>query len=327
MIRLLTRPGRVFWTALVVTLAALVPASPALAHSTLIATEPSRDATVEHSPERVLLRFDEPVETALGSLAVYDGAGNRVDAEQITRPAPEEVAVAIPDELEQGTYTVAWRAISADSDPINGAWVFHVGAPGPQPSGVAAQVLQDTPFSVSAFYIGGRFLDFLLLLLCVGGLAALALALGAASQHVRERLLRILRVLALALVVVPLFGIVFQGAAAGGLNLGEAFSWDVASSVATDTQYGHFSLLRAGLALCVAVLATVLLRSGTRFTPLTLGVAVVLMLGLIVTPGFSGHAYVEGPVALVADAAHVQAAAVWVGGLLFVVLALAMAGR
>jgi len=68
--RLLAGPGRAWGAALAVMLATLVPASPALAHSTLIATEPSRDATIEHSPERVLLRFDEPVETALGSLAV-----------------------------------------------------------------------------------------------------------------------------------------------------------------------------------------------------------------------------------------------------------------
>jgi copper transport protein len=42
----------------------------------------------------------------------------------------------------------------------------------------------------------------------------------------------------------------------------------------------------------------------------------------VVTPGLSGHASVSGPVSIVADAAHVQAAAVWTGGLAFVVLAL-----
>jgi putative copper resistance protein D len=53
--------------------------------------------------------------------------------------------------------------------------------------------------------------------------------------------------------------------------------------------------------------------------------AILLGLGLVVTPGFSGHASVSGVVALVADAAHVLAAAVWVGGLAFVVAALVFA--
>src|SRR5919201_550913 len=97
--RLPACPGRACWVAFAVIIAASASASPALAHSTPVATEPSRDAVVEHSPERVLLRFDERVETALGSIRVYDGAGRRVDAERISRPAPESVAVGIEGEL------------------------------------------------------------------------------------------------------------------------------------------------------------------------------------------------------------------------------------
>jgi copper transport protein len=312
---------RLRWIALAAMIAAIVPASPASAHSTLIATEPSRNAVVEQSPDRVLLRFDEPVESQLGSIRVYDGDGRRVDNDSVTKPAPEEVAVAIEGELERGTYTVAWRVISADSDPINGAWVFHVQEPGQQPSGIAAQVLEGTDLTVSVFYIGGRFVDFLLLLFCVGGIAALVLALGAASDGVRRRLLRALAVFGFALSVVALFGIVFQGAAAGGLSLREAFSVDVFTSV-VETRFGRLSLIRAGIALAIAVMALLVLRNGTRLRGAVAVIAIGLGLGLVLTPGLSGHASVSGPVALIADAAHVQAAAMWVGGLLFVVVAL-----
>ena len=312
--------------ALAAIVAALVCASPALAHSTLIATEPARDAVVEHPPDQVVLRFDEPVETALGSIRVYDGDGKRVDREQISRPNPRSVAVALDGELPRGTYTVAWRVISADSDPINGAWVFHVGAPGPQPSGIAAQVLEGTDFTVSAFYLGGRFLDFLLLLLCVGGVVSLAFVLGAASGEVRKRLLKLLAGFAIALAVVALFGIVFQGAAAGGLSLGQAFSWDVVSSVA-DTRFGRSSLVRVALAIAIAVLAVLVLRGGGGMSRPVAVVALLLGLGMVFTPGLSGHASVSGPVAVIADAAHVQTAAMWVGGLAFVLAALVLARR
>jgi copper transport protein len=279
---------------------------------------------VEHTPDRVVLRFDEPVETALGSIRVFDRAGERVDGERIVRPAPDSVAVAIDGTLQRGSYTVAWRVISADSDPISGAWVFHVQAPGPQPSGIAAQVLDSNDFTVSALYLVGRFLDFLLLLLCVGGIAALVLALGAASASVRRRLLRMLAAFAAALTAIALLGIVLQGAAAGGLSLGEAFTWDVFSSVA-GTRFGHFSLARATIALAIAVGAFFVLRTRAGIgIPVTV-VAIVLAFGLVVSPGLSGHARVSGPVALIADAAHVQAAALWVGGLGFVVAALELA--
>jgi copper transport protein len=306
--------------ALAVTLA-LAPA--AAAHSTLLETEPARDRVVEHSPKRVVLHFDEPVETALGSITVFDGEGERVDAGEIMRPAPESVAVAIDGRLERGTYTVAWRVISADSDPINGAWVFHVQEPGAQPAGVAAQVLEDTPFVTSAFYLGGRFLDFALLLACVGGTAALVYALRFAAEPVRRRLLAIVAALAAALAIVSLVELSLQGAAAAGTGLGHGFQWDVVSSV-TGTRFGTYALTRAGIAAALCVAALVARAQGARHGSPALVAALLLAAGLVVTPGLSGHASVSGPLSVVADAAHVQAAGVWTGGLAFVVLGLVL---
>jgi copper transport protein len=347
---------------------ALAPA--AGAHSTLVSTEPARDGTVEHSPKRVLVRFDEPVETALGSIVVYDGAGERVDAGEVLRPAPEQVAVAIDRELERGTYTVAWRVISADSDPIKGAWVFHVQQPGAQPSGIAGEVLGDTPLATSVFYLGGRILEFALLLACVGGTAALAFALRSASQSVRRRLFGVVAGLAAALAVVSLVELGLQGAYAEGTGVGQGFRWEVVSSV-IDTKFGEFALIRAGLAaaLCVvalvarakcsrpeapsrferarsvperptggakteAAVATVSAASATvvgvestervRAANWTIPVALAVAAGLVFTPGLSGHASVTGIGAVIADAAHVQAAAVWTGGLAFLVLGLVL---
>jgi copper transport protein len=308
----------------VVATLALAPA--AWAHSTLVSTEPAQDGTVEHSPERVLLRFDEPVETALGSIKVYDGEGEQVDAGKILRPRPEQVAVAIDRELERGTYTVAWRVISADSDPIKGAWVFHVMEPGPQPSGIAGDVLGDTPFVTSVFYLGGRALDFALLLACVGGTAALAFALRSAAEPVRRRLLAIVAAIAAALAVVSLAELGLQGAYAEGTGLGEGFRWEVVSSVA-DTKFGDWALVRAVLAAGLCAVALVARAGSGRAATATTVAAVALAAGLVVTPGLSGHASVSGAGSVVADAAHVQAAAVWTGGLAFLVLGLVLTGR
>jgi copper transport protein len=309
-----------------VALAAAVLAPAAAAHSVLIATEPGNDRVVEESPQQVLLRFNEPVETALGDLRVYDGNGDRVDDGQVTQPRPEEVAVTISDRLPRGTYTVAWHAISADSDPISGAFVFHVQAPGPQPAGVAAEVLRGTPALVSVFYTGGRFFDFALLLLCVGGTAALAIALPWAARKLRRRLWGLLAGLAGALAFVALLALPFQGAAAGDLGLQEAFSLDVIDAVA-GTRYGTVMLIQAGLALALGAVALALSRGSWEHRRELTAAALVLAAGLTVTPSASGHASTSGAVAFVADVAHVVAAAVWTGGLGFVVLAILLAGE
>ena len=320
---LLIRRAETWGLALLALLAALALAPAAWAHSTLLETEPPRDRVVEHSPKEVVLHFDEPVETALGSIIVYDGEGERVDAGEIMRPRPESVAVAIEGELERGTYTVAWRVISADSDPINGAWVFHVKEEGAQPAGVAAQVLEDTPFVTSVFYLGGRFLDFVLLLACVGGTAALLYALRFAAEPVRRRLLAVVAALAAALAVVSLVELGLQGAAAAGTSLGQGFEWESVSSV-MDTKFGTYALLRAGIGAALFVVALMARARGGRPSDPVLVGALLLAAGLVVTPGLSGHASVEGPISIVADGAHVLAAGVWTGGLAFVVLGLVL---
>ncbi|MGH2805189.1 MAG: copper resistance CopC family protein, partial [Thermoleophilaceae bacterium] len=67
--------------AAVVALALLlvVPAS-ASAHAVLEGSNPERAVQVESAPERVTLRFNEPVEVAFGSVRAYDARGERVDS-------------------------------------------------------------------------------------------------------------------------------------------------------------------------------------------------------------------------------------------------------
>jgi copper transport protein len=283
--------------------ATLVAAPGAGAHATLATTNPANDAVLAASPARVVLRFDEPVETAFGSVRVFDENGARVDGGTMSRPSTDSVAVSVGRTLARGTYTVAWRVISADTHPVHGAFVFSVGAARGDAEGIAAKVLKEqaTPRSVVVAFGVVRFLAYALLLLVGGGALAVV------------TLPRVLAVGAGLLVPVSLAGLVLQGAEAGGYGLGRALSWDVFSAVA-HTQFGVVWLVRAGLAAALAVLAV------WRLPAALLGIA------LLVTTSLAGHAEAAGGLTLAADMLHVVAAAVWTGGLAFVVIALVRAG-
>jgi methionine-rich copper-binding protein CopC len=146
--------------------AALTAAPSAFAHASLLTSSPDDDEVVRTAPQHVVLRFDEPVETAFGSVRVDDGAARRVDSGGTTRPQPREVAVGVRPGLPRGTYTVAWRVLSADSHPVSGAFVFHVGKPGAGAAGVANQVLDDQSGSptVDRTFDVVRFLNFAFIL-------------------------------------------------------------------------------------------------------------------------------------------------------------------
>ena len=296
----------------------------ALAHSVLLGTQPANDTVVQESPSEVSLRFNEPVEMSLGGIRVYDGQGNRVDAEAVDPSRGTEVAVGIEGQLERGTYTVAWRAISADSDPISGAFVFHVQERGVQPAGISVDSLTGTTTTVDVFFTAGRFFDFALLLLSVGGSAVLVVALPSAPWPVRRRLYGVLAGLAAALALVALLNIFFQGAAAGGLGILDAFRWNVFTTV-LETRYGEMMLVQAALAVTLALTAMALRLSEDRDRRALSALTLVLGFGMSLTPSLSGHASTAGKLAMSSDVAHVIAAALWTGGLGFLVLALVLA--
>ena len=99
----------------------------ALAHTELSESVPADRAMLESAPEAVALNFSEPVR--LTALTVQlDGA-----AKQSLGPLPADAAehfsVAVMA-LEDGHYTVSWRALSEDTHVMTGDFMFMVGATG-----------------------------------------------------------------------------------------------------------------------------------------------------------------------------------------------------
>ena len=306
------------WLVIAVVLAALTAVPSAFAHAILQESSPSNNAVVRTSPKTVSLRFNEAIETAFGSIRVYNCSGGRVDSGKLVRPTKDSVAVKIDRTLATGTYTVTWRVISADSHPVAGAFVFNVKKA--TPGGSCKQVFgATTPGTVDALFKFARGLDFALILLVVGGAMALAVVLRSAAPELRSRLFRILAGLSFGLVVAAALCIVLQGAVAGGFGLSEAFRWDTVHSV-LQTRFGRAFSWQIGIAIVVGALA--LLASRSRRLEL-LPLAALLLLPTI---SAAGHGRTSGPWAFLFDVIHITAASTWVGGLAFTILALLLSG-
>jgi copper transport protein len=304
---------------------ALANAAEASAHASLLQTTPVNGAVVATTPARVALRFNEPVETAFGSVRVYNADAVRVDSGKTERPTSDTVQVGLPGKLPRGTYTVAWRVISADTHPVHGAFTFSIGAVQAGAADVAARVLasEKTPEWVSIAFWVVRFLSLLLVLAVAGGAVSLAVCLRDAGRGLRRRLAIAVAVAAGLLVPVSLAGIVLEGAEAGGYGVWRAAHGDVVSAV-LDTRFGQAWLARASLAALVAVLAVAVSFRPDRW--LLAGLAVCAV-GLVPTLTVAGHSGVGSAGELAADLVHAGAAAAWVGGLAVVGLALVLAAR
>lgn len=114
-----------------VTALLLTGAGPASAHSALKSTDPRDGTVLKTAPQQVTLIFTESVGLADDSLRVLDPGNTRINKTNAAhvKGRSDTVRVRLGDKLPDGTYTVAWRVVSADSHPISGAFTFSIGAP------------------------------------------------------------------------------------------------------------------------------------------------------------------------------------------------------
>ncbi len=319
------RRGRLVAAAAAALAVAAAQAPSALAHSVLISTQPGNDVVVQQTPSEVLLEFNEPVDASLGSVRVFAADGRQVDSGDVEQPEASEVAVGIDAGLAPGTYTVAWRAVSADSHPISGAFVFHVLERGTDASTLSLDALTGTPEAVDALFTASRFFELALLLAAVGGTFSLGLVLPEAGWRVRRTLYGVLAGVAGGLAVAAAANILLHGATAVGLSLGDALSWHLFRLV-MGTDYGEVMVIQGALAISLALAAMAQRNTAGRESEGLTTLSLVLSGSLVLTPSFSGHARTSGGVGLLSDILHVASAAVWTGGLAFLLVALVAAG-
>jgi copper transport protein len=107
----------------------LAGAGPAAAHAALTGSNPQQGVVVAKAPTEVALTFSEKVSLGDASLRVLDPEGGRVDVGEPSNPGGTTYSVQLKSGLGDGTYTVTYQVVSADSHPVAGAFTFSVGSP------------------------------------------------------------------------------------------------------------------------------------------------------------------------------------------------------
>ncbi|MCA6095345.1 FixH family protein [Streptomyces sp. SCA3-4] len=310
-------------------------AGTASAHAALTSTDPADGSVVPAAPQRVELTFSEGVLLSADSVRVLDPRGERVDEgrPQHVDGRSESAAVTLRGGIGDGTYTVAWQAVSADSHPVAGAFTFSVGAPSKTVVTVRSAATTIDP-AVDTFYGTGRLAAYAGFVLLVGGCVFAGVC--RASRPVQ----RIAVAGWVTLFVSTTALLLLRGAYTSGKGLGSVPDLSLLGDVLA-TKPGAALLSRLLLLSAAAVFLAVLFgsyapqaregddragdgRSGEgadaarRNVAYGLGIGgFVVAAGLAATWAMAEHASagIQPWLAMPVDVAHLLAVAVWLGGL------------
>ncbi|CAM5435370.1 copper resistance CopC/CopD family protein [Streptomyces griseorubiginosus] len=285
----------------------------ASAHAALRATDPEDGTVLKSAPRSITLTFTESVGLLDDSFRVLTPKGERLKTGEAAHGAggSDTASVTLPAKLAQGTYTVAWRVVSADSHPVSGAFTFSVGKPSP------ATVVVDTgptenPATESLFNMG-RYLAYLAAALLIGT----AVFLAACRPPEAARLGRLLWAGWGTLLGSTLFLLVLRAPYEAGTGPASAFSLK-AFERTLSTRPGEALLVRVALLLVAYFFVVRLLRLGeSRLSRPWQAAGAVLAVGLALTWAAAEHASagIQVPVAMTSAVLHVLSMAVWLGGL------------
>ncbi|MBZ4015891.1 copper resistance CopC/CopD family protein [Streptomyces purpurogeneiscleroticus] len=327
-----TPPARTAALRLLVLAAALLGvllggAAPASAHAALTGSSPAQGAVVQKAPPQVTLSFSEGVAMGDDSIRVLDPKGKRVDRGKLLdlcSGSTVKYGTGLPPGLPDGTYTVAWQAVSADSHPVSGAFTFSVGAPSKSAAVVPEQ--EAGGGLVGALYGIGRYVAYAAFALLVGGAC---FVLACRPEAARSRPVQRLVVLSWAtLTAATIVLLLLRAPYTGSGDLADAFDLGGLKEV-LGTKPGAALvsrlLLLAAAALFMAVLFGAYARAGEqgddkRRKDLAFGLGVggtVVAAGLAATWAMAEHAStgLQTAVAMPVDVVHLLAVAGWLGGL------------
>jgi copper transport protein len=286
----------------------------ASAHATVQSSTPSDGASLPAAPKEVSVTFSEDVSAVSGGLSVLNRDGKRVDDGTSHVSNGRTLVTGITDTLPDGTYVATYRVLSADGHPVSGAFIFGVGS-GAVDTNARPTSSGDRLWEI----IGGiaRALMYLSALLAAGVAFFLAFIHDQADD--RWKIIPVVRI-GSYLAVVGAIGIVMsQAALLTGKGAGAITDTTVLRNVLTENLGWSLAILMIGLAA---------VHLSTDITKRVVSQSLALYGGLVVTVSFAvwGHASELTPrvLSLAADAVHATAAALWLGGLVGLLMVLKM---
>ncbi|MFI7401386.1 copper resistance CopC/CopD family protein [Streptomyces sp. NPDC049541] len=305
----------------------LAGAGPASAHAALTGSDPAQGVVVDKAPSQVTLTFSEKVATSEDSLRVLDPKGKRVDTGKPSNVSGTSYAVPLHSGLSDGTYTVSWQVVSADSHPVAGAFTFSIGAPSTTTVSVTDRTVGGG--IVGWLYGFGRYVSYAGFIVMVGG-AAFVLACWRRGSGVRA-LQRFVVSGWLALTSATLLLLLLRGSYTSSGKVGAVFDLSLLGQV-LQTKSGAALISRLLLLAAAALFIAVLFgaydkRDDEEKRDLTFGLAIggsVVAAGLAASWAMAEHAStgLQPGVAMPVDVVHLLAVAAWLGGLCALLVAL-----
>lgn len=292
------------------------------AHAALVRTDPPDSTVLDEAPSQVRLWYNEPISVSFSTFQVLDLDGKPVELTGIHLDEldPQLVILDLP-EIGDGVYSIHWHVLSAaDGHDTQGYVVFGVGHSADLNTAVVYDVQTAVPWAEVAL----RWVNYGLMALVIGAVVVVQLVLPRAQQRTfltdsflptRRRILKLAQYAAIGSLLVGV-GLYLYQLSRLLANLAAEATWlGTGWELLTESRWGWLWL---GRQLVFTALAILFGKMEKQRSLVLRMLVTVLVVGTAVLQALTSHAAAvteQLPIALLADALHLLAMGIWLGGI------------
>ncbi|WP_375090972.1 copper resistance CopC/CopD family protein [Peribacillus sp. RS7] len=291
---------------------------PAMAsgHATVISSNPSPNEAMDTLPEKISIQFSENIQPAFHSLEVFSQDGDKIKIQDSTiSEQSEKILVAKwKGTIDEGIYYIKWRVVSSDGHPIEGTIPFQFG----DSAGLSDQENSDVnagfPNFINVFLQSLQYICFAALT----GILFFQLSLMKDSRlfEASRRASLYLWLSYAGLAFSIFFSLPLKVTIDAGVGWTDAFNVSYIKEVLNATNFGAIWIVEIlMLLLLFLVIYFMLENSLIKSLPF---LTIIIIAGLMVCKALTGHtaAVPNQVLAVLMDFLHLLSMALWLGGLM-----------
>ncbi|SNT02349.1 copper transport protein [Bacillus sp. OK838] len=291
---------------------------PAMAsgHATVISSNPSPNEVMDTLPEKISIQFSENIQPAFHSLEVFSQDGDKIQIQDsaISEQSEKVLEAKWKGTIDEGIYYIKWRVVSSDGHPIEGTIPFQFGDSTVLPNQEISKVNAGFPDSITVFLQSLQYICFAALT----GILFFQLSLMKGSRLFeasnRARLYLWLSYAGLAFSI--FCSLPLKVTIDAGVGWADAFNGTFIKEVLNATSFGTIWIIEI-LLLLLLFLVIYFMLENTLIKSLPF-LSFIIIAILMVCKALTGHtaAVPNQVLAVLMDFLHLLSMALWLGGLL-----------
>ncbi|MFJ7849343.1 copper resistance protein CopC [Peribacillus sp. NPDC097206] len=291
----------------------------AFGHASVLSSNPSPNESLDTIPEKISIQFSETIQSSFHSLAMYSKEGKEIPLQDI-QVSGNTLEATWSSSFDEGVYIIKWRVVSSDGHPIKGTIPFQYGESNIPSDQLIGEEHAGFPSTTQIVLQSLQYLCFAAL---TGALFFyLSLVKRPTPDQISNRARRYIWLSYTGLAISILLSLPLKVTIDADVGWWHAFNGIYLKEVLQTTQFGNIWMIE--MVLLIALLVAILAIWRNYFNKVSLLTSFILISALMVCKALIGHTMdtTHQYLAVSMDFLHVMSMALWLGGLLAILIIL-----